>query len=159
MQTINPDRTVPVQEDLTTEVLEFAVIRGNENMHRKDFPKAEGVSIFTGEWAVLANEELVRPGTTPDINTYPVLAGTNRYDAKATGQLTVVQNSTIVAKSERFNKSESYTSGMLLTVKDRGAGEADLTPAANEEWAFAKVTKVNDAYLVFEVFPTPMKKL
>lgn len=158
MVTVDEARTVPVQEDLTTEELSFAVLRGFENMHRVDKKLSSGVSLLTGEWAVLSSGELVRPSTTPVAATYPVLSGTDRFDVKATGKATLIMNSNVVVKSNKFNASGSYAEGTLLTVKDLGSGEAVVTPASNGEFVLAKVQEVGQGYLVFEVFPGGFKK-
>lgn len=156
--TVDEARTVPVQEDLTTEELSLAVLRGNESMHRVDKKLSAGVSLLTGEWAVLSNGELVRPNTTPVANTYLVMSGTDRFDVKATGKATLIMNSNVIVKSNKYNQGGSYSSGTLLTVKNLGSGEAVVTPASNGEFVLAKVQEVGQGYLVYEVFPAGFKK-
>lgn len=156
---ISDIRIAPVGEDLTTENLAAAVIRGFEKMFRTDKKVGSGVSLLSGEFAVLNDDgTLSRPGATPVANTYLVLAGTDRFDSKATGNATIVQNSPIVVKTNKYEVGQPYVVGSFLTSKNRGGGEADLTLAANGEYCFAKVAEVGNGYLVYELITTPFKK-
>jgi hypothetical protein len=156
---ISDIRTVPVGEDLTTENLAAAVVRGYEKMFRVDKKLGTNVSLLSGEYAVLNDDNtLSRPGATPVANTYLVLLGSDRFDVKATGQATLVMNSSIMVKSNKYDAAQIYTVGAFLTAKDRGLGQADLTLAANGEYCFAKVAEVGSGYLVYELIPTPFKK-
>jgi hypothetical protein len=152
-------RIVPVQEDLTKEELRLSVLRGLENCFRVDKKLSVGESIELGEWGVLQNDgTMARPGATPVASTYLVFCGSERFDSMATGQVTLIMNSNCIVKSNRFNQAGSYSVGSELTVKDLGAGEAQVTPAANGEFVFGKVVEVGSGYLVYEVFAAPHKK-
>lgn len=156
---ISDIRTVPVGEDLTTENLAAAVIRGFEKMFRVDKKLGTGVSLLSGEFGVLNDDStLSRPGATPVANTYLVLAGSDRFDVKATGQATLVMNSPIMVKTNKYDAGQTYAVGSLLTAKNRGGGQADLTLAANGEYCFAKVAELGSGYLVYELIPVPFKK-
>lgn len=149
--TINDARTVPVQEDLTKEDLRLQVLRGLETMFRADKPLVAGEELLTGEWGVLnADGQVERPGATPVPNTFLVFCGTERYDVKATGQVTLVLGSHIVAKTSRYDESVEYAIGDALTVKDLGGGEACVTKASAGEVALGMVLQVGDGWLVFE---------
>lgn len=156
---ISDIRTVPVGEDLTLEDLSLSIIRGIEKMFRVDKKSSNGLELTQGEWGVLQNDDTVaRPTTTPDRSTYLCFRGTNQFDAKATGQVTLVMNSSIIVKSNLYNSAGSYSVGTELTVKDLGAGEAGVTPAASGQPVLAKVQVVGQGYLIYEVMASPYNK-
>lgn len=157
VQSINPDRIVPVKEDLATAYNVIEVIRGWDDMKRRDFPIASGVELLPGDWAVLGNNgKLVRPSATPSPATFLVLSGTDRYDVAATGKATIVQNSAIVVRTTKYNHAVSYNVGDYLTVKDLGAGQAFVTKAAGSEPRLALVTAVGTGFLEFQVAPVAL---
>lgn len=117
MTSISEGRTVPVTEDLTTEDLSLQILRGLESAFRVDKPFVAGEYFAAGDWAVLnADGKLTYPSTAGVANTYLVFAGNNRYDAKATGQCTLLMGH-VVAKTEKYNKAASYSVGSPLTYK------------------------------------------
>jgi len=149
--TINDARTVPVQEDLTTDDLRLQVLRGLETMFRADKPLAPATELLTGEWGVLNSDgQVERPGATPVANTYPVFCGTERYDVKATGAVTLILGSHVVLKTNQFDETADYEVGDALTVKDYSAGEAHVTKASSGEPVLGQVLEVGDGWLVFE---------
>lgn len=147
---ISASRIVPISEDLTQEDLRLAVLRGTEKMFRVDKPVAAGVSLVDGEWGVLNDEGKVeRPGVTAVPNTYLCFAGTDRFDAHATGQVTLIMNSKIIVKTTKFDVGgPGYHVGDYLTVK---GDAAVVTLAADGEPRLAKVNQVGDGFLVYEV--------
>ena len=148
---INPNRIVPVQEDLVLPYNQLEIIRGWEKMHRKDYPLASGVTAFAGEWLVLGdNGKLVRPSATGVANTFLVIAGTDRFDVAATQQATVIVASKVIARTTQF-AAASYSVGASLTVKDRGAGQAVLCAAGGGDAVLARVMAVGSDFLEFEV--------
>jgi len=152
IEAISSERTVPVQEDLTTEDLSLQVIRGLETMFRADKPFASGVSLVDGEWGVLQSDGTVaRASSTPVPNTYPVFCGTNRFDSHATGQVTLILGGGPVLKTNRFDDGQSYAPGDFLTVKDLGGGESSVTKQAGSDPRLGKVIEVGADYLVFEL--------
>jgi hypothetical protein len=152
LKSISSERTVPVTEDLTTEDLKLSIIRGLENMYRVDKKVADGEIFEKGEWAVLGDDNTVsRPTASPVANTFLVFAGTDRFDAEATGQVTLVGGGAPWVKTTQFDAGGSYNVGTLLTVKDLGGGEAVVTPAAGAEAVLAEVIEVGDGYLVYQV--------
>lgn len=143
---ISDDRTVPVQEDLTTEDLKLSVLRGFENAHRVDFKFKEGESFVKGDWAVLnADSELETPSASSVANTYLVFSGNDRFDAKATGQCTVFLSSALVVKTNKF-AAGVYSPGKLLTVK----GGKLIGLAANGDEVFGQVIEATADYIVYE---------
>lgn len=153
---ISDSRTVPVQEDLTTEELKLSVLRGFENAHRVDKKTKDGESFISGDWAVLnADGELEAPGFSAVPNTYLVFSGTDRFDAKATGQCTIFMASGLVVKSNKF-AAGSYAVGTQLTVK---GGKLIGVAAANDP-VFGQVIEATPDYLIYEtkggyLAPTP----
>ena len=149
---INDVRTVPVGEDLTKDDLTCNVLRGLEKMHRVDKAlAASNTVLLKGEWAVLnASGKAARPSATPVPNTYLVWCGTDRYDVRATGQVTLLMASQLLAQTTRYDNTQTYAPGDYLTVKDRGGGQADVTKATGTEPKLAKVVEVGTGYLVYE---------
>lgn len=155
---ISDIRIAPVGEDLTKESLGLSIIRGIEKMFRVDHKLASGVALASGEFGVLQNDgTVVRPGATPVANTYLCFLGSERFDVKATGKVTLIQNSSIIVKTSKYDVSGSYHVGSFLTVKDRGHGEADVTVGAAGEFAVGKVSEVGQGYLVYELIATPFE--
>lgn len=155
---INEARIAPVTEDLTTPFSNLEILRGFERANRVDRKVAAGVNFKAGEYGVLGNDGLLhRPSTTPNVASYLIFAGTDRFDAKATGQATTFEASAMVIKTDLYDTGASYTVGDLLASKDRGAGEADVTKATSGQWAIGKVTEVGSGYLVYELFSQTMK--
>lgn len=149
---ISESRTVPVQEDLTQEDLQLSILRGLEKMHRVDKSITPGVSLVKGEWAVLKDDDTVeRAGLTAVANCYLVFAGTDRFDAKATGKVTLIMASQVVVKTTKYDASATYHVGDLLCVMNLGGGESYVTPVLTNEPARAKVVSVGDGYLVYEI--------
>lgn len=153
---ISDSRTVPVQEDLTTEELKLSVLRGFENAHRVDKPFKEGENFVMGDWAVLNSDgELEEPGASAVPNTYLVFSGNDRFDAKATGQCTIFMASDLVVKSNKFDAG-SYTVGTQLTVK----ASKLIGVAGGGDPVFGQVIEANADYLIYETkdgyaAPTP----
>jgi len=144
------DRTVPVAEDLTTEEHRLQVLRGLEKAHRVDKPYATGETFEMGEWAVLnADGKCERASATPAV-CYLVFSGTDRWDSKATGQVTIFMATQLIVKTTKYDASATYAVNDLLTVKDLGASESHVTRHTAGEVAVAKVVEVGTDYLVYE---------
>lgn len=144
-------RVAPIGEDLTKDSYELEVLRGLESAYRVDKKIASGATFLKGEWAVLdADSKASRPTATPVANTYLVFCGTDRFDSKATGQVTLLMGKSLIAKSSRYDTGQSYAVGDFLTVKDLGGGEAFVTKAGGGEPRLASVLEVGTDYLVFE---------
>ena len=152
---VSINRVVPVQEDLTKEELHLNVLRGMENMFRVDKKLAVGSSLELGQWGVLQNDGTVAaPGASSSIATYLVFCGSERFDSMATGQVTLVMNSNIIIKTDRFDVGGSYSVGTELTVK----GSSSVSVAATGDFVVGKVAEVGSGYLVIEVFAAARKK-
>lgn len=145
---ISDARVAPITEDLTTDSLRMQVTRGFETMQRTDYALAAAdTALLSGEWAVINSEgKAAAPGATPVGHTYPVLAGTDRFDVKATGQVTLVTSWPIRFKTSNYNAGGSYTPGDLLTVKAAN----ELVEAATGEVVLARVVTVGSGWLEVE---------
>ena len=151
---ISDIRISPVGEDLTTEDLSLSVIRGLELMNRVDEKIEAGISLVKGEWGVLGDDNLVhRPDAAAVRNTYLVFAGTDRFDSAATQQVTLIENSPIIVKTNKYDTTVvgGYHVGDPLTVRSLGTDAAYPTLATSGEPILAKVRQVGDGYLVYEV--------
>ncbi len=146
---INPNRIVPVQEDLTTPVNQLEIIRGWEKMHRVD--KQFTDTFVAGEWAVLGdNDKLTRPGATAAKNTYLVFCGNDRTDVAATGKVGIVMASKIVVRTTMF-VADTYHVGDALNVKNPLSNDnASIGKAAGGEPVLAYLTKLGTNFIEFE---------
>lgn len=144
-------RVAPIGEDLSTPDLSLDVLRGLEKMFRVDKKVAAGSAFLKGEWAVLnVDGKAERPSTTPVAQSYLVFCGTDRFDSRATGQVTLIMSHPIVAKTSRYDVGQTYAVGDYLTVKDLGGGEAGVTKWGTGEPKMARVLEVGVGYLTFE---------
>lgn len=143
-------RVAPIGVDLSTDDLSLDVLRGLEKMFRVDKKIAVGASFLKGEWAVLnSDSKAERPGASAVGETYLVFCGTDRFDAAATGQVTLIMSHPVVVKTSRF-KADTYTVGAYLTVKSGGTGFAGVCLQTSTEPKLARVLEVGDGYLVYE---------
>ena len=148
---ISDIRVAPIGEDLTKEDLSLSVLRGLENMFRVDKKVAAGAAFLKGEWAVLNSDgKAERPTINPVGGTYLVFAGTDRFDAHATGQVTLIMSHPVVVKTSRYDAGQTYGVGDYLTVKDLGGGEALVTKQLGTDVKLARVLEVGNGYLTFE---------
>ena len=150
-------RVAPVGEDLTLPEGRLEILRGMEKMYRVDKAYGAAQDFALGEWAVLqADGKAYRAGATPVVSTYLVFGGTDRFDSKATGQITLVMASQIMAKTTQYNTLLSYVVGDYLTVKNLGGTASRLTKWTAGEVAVAKVIEVGTDFLVYETM-SPVK--
>ena len=148
---ISDIRIVPIGEDLTKEDLSLSILRGLEKCYRADKKIATGAFFTKGEWAVLDSEgKASRPTTTAVGQTYLVFSGTDRFDARATGQVTLIMSHPIIVKSSLYDTGEDYAVGDYLTVKDLTHGEAFVTKWNSGEPKLARVIEDGNGYLVYE---------
>lgn len=143
-------RTVPVGEDLTTDETRLQVLRGLETMKRVDKPLAAGATLGLGEWGVLQADGTVARATSSAVRmSFPVFCGTDRFDVKATGQVTLIMNSLIMAKTSLFDPSPTYAIGDGLVVK-LVSGKSVLTKVTSTEPIVARVVELADGLLTYE---------
>lgn len=148
---ISDIRVAPVGEDLTLSEGRLEILRGMEKMYRVDKAYGAGQDFALGEWACLhADGKAYRAGATPVAASYLVFGGTDRFDSKATGQVTLVMASQVMARTTQFNALLSYAVGDYLTVKNLGSGASSLTKWSAGEVAVAKVVEVGAGSLSYE---------
>lgn len=139
-------RIAPVGEDLTKEDLSLSVLRGLEKMYRVDKAVASGVSLSKGMWGMLnADGKVAATGATPAGACFLVFAGNDRYDAKATGQVTLIMASPVVVKSSVYDTTATYAVGDMLCVKS-----GKVTKRTGSEARYGRVLEVGAGYLVYE---------
>jgi hypothetical protein len=144
-------RVAPIGEDLSTSDLSLDVLRGFEKMFRVDKKIAAGAFFAKGEWAVLnVDGKAERPSTTPVGGSYLVLCGTDRFDSRATGQVTLIMSHPVVIKTSNYDVGQTYNVGDYLTVKDLGGGESTVSSWGTGEPKHARVLEEGNGYLVFE---------
>lgn len=145
---------VPVQVDLTTEFGPLEIIRGFENMFRVDNPIRPNTALVAGEWGVLNDDGTVtRPTASPVVNTFLCIAGTDRFDSAATGNVTMAMNSNIRVRTTTYDPSPTYHVGSPLTVKDIGGGTAFVTLASGTDPVLARVAVLGNGTLTYDVMP------
>jgi hypothetical protein len=150
VQSVSDIRVAPIGEDLSTSDLSLEVLRGFEKMFRVDKKIAAGAFFAKGEWAVLnVDGKAERPSTSPAGASYLVLCGTDRFDSRATGQVTLIMSHPVIIKTSNFEML-SYNVGDYLTVKDLGGGESTVTSWGTGEPKHARILEVGNGYLVFE---------
>lgn len=143
-------RVAPIGEDLSTSDLSLDVLRGFEKMYRVDKKIATGAFFAKGEWAVLnVDGKAERPSTTPAAGSYLVLCGTDRFDSRATGQVTLIMSHPVIIKTSNF-EPQTYNVGDYLVAKDLGGGESTVTSWGTGEPKHARVLEVGNGYLVYE---------
>ena len=131
---------VPVSTDLTTEFGALEILRGFEQMKRVDRKIQANTALNKGEWGVLNDDGTIsRPTSTPARMTFLCFAGTQQFDAAATGQVTLIENSLVQIQTTLFDPNPTYHVGDGLTVKDLGGGEAYVTKSAGSEPVLARV--------------------
>lgn len=141
-------RIVPVGEDLTKEDLRLSVLRGMEKMYRVDKAAAPGVSLSQGQWGMLQPDgKVVATGATPTGPCFVVFSGNDRFDGKATGQVTLIMTSPVVIKSSVYDTVPSYVVGDMLTVKS-----GKVTKHTGTLPRYGRVLEANSGagYLVYE---------
>lgn len=149
--TISDVDIAPVGADLTTEETRLSVIRGLETMKRVDVALGTGVQVGLGEWAVVDASGLAqRPTTTPVVNSFLCFAGTDRFDTFATGKVTLVMNSLVIAKTTKYDVGNgSFTPGAALTAKLLGSGVAGLALQSGTQPVHARVVSEGGGVLTF----------
>ena len=155
---INDNNISPIATDLLGSPTDLNVLRGLVEMKRADYPYGSGVSLVKGEWAVLqADGTVARATSTPAKASFLVFAGNDRYDARATGAVTLILNSAIVASTVYYDDTASLAPGDGLTAKFLAAGantgKSGLAKVSGSDPVHAYVTHVAGGVLTFNVVP------
>jgi hypothetical protein len=154
---ISDARIAPITEDLTVPEGRLEVLRGFEQMYRVDVPYGDAQAFVLGEWACIhADGKAYRATSTPVAASYLVFCGNDRYDAKATGQVTLIQ-SDVIASTTLFDAVPTYVPGDYLTVKAYATGKSGLTKWASGQFAVAIVKSVAGGKMTFQTMAVPVK--
>jgi len=105
----------PITTDLRAEELNFDIVKGIEHVNYID-GKLDAGDVEEGDWVQKTATGFAVP-PAGSVKCYPVVTGNNRYDALATGQVTVIIGGNWIYKTKKY-VAGSYTVGQLLTVKN-----------------------------------------
>jgi len=142
---------VPDVGDIRAQDNALKVLRGFETSHRNDRKLNGVITLVRGEWAKRNNDGTVQKVSAGGLESPAVLVfrGTEGYDSKATGQVTVFENpSSMIIRTDNFSAA-SYNVGDLLLAKLVG-GKGTLVKAATageQAVAVARVSTVGDGYM------------
>ena len=119
----------PITVDLRAEDLKFDIIKGIEHVNYID-GKLDSGDVEEGDW-VQKTATGFAPPPSGSVKCYPVVTGNNRYDAMATGDVTVIVNGGWIYQTKKFTPG-SYTVGQALTIKGSSTvpqanGGSDIT--------------------------------
>lgn len=135
---------VPLTEDITQEgTLGLKIIRDQEAAlaTAHDLQFASGEEFLEGEWGKVNTDnklESVTGAVAATDQLYPVWCGSgDRYDAIATGQVTVLTGFGFIYETSRYDTNGSYPIGTPLTIKN---GKVP-TPAGVGEPVIGRVFK------------------
>ena len=156
---IDGARVAPLSVDLTLPNYNLKVLRGMEKAFRVDKPAAAALALVAGEWGVLqADGTVARPGASSVAATYLCFLGTDRFDAAATGNVTLFMDTPLLVKTSRF-VAGSYSVGEQLTVNDNNSTTATPLAAGSGDWVVAHVVEVGtDGTITYQTVPTPYQK-
>lgn len=143
----------PIAEDLRKEDLSFDIVKGIEFISVID-GKLEGTpvpAVSNGDWVQKTATGFAVPSTGNAVaSVFPVWTGNNRYDAIATGNVTVIVGGGFIYKTNKFVPG-SYTVGQNLCVKDLGGGEMVPSAAGGSDAIVARVWSYDSVKGVMEI--------
>lgn len=105
----------PITEDLRAEELKFDILKGIEHVNYIDGKLPAGVDVEEGDWVVKTSTGFALPGAS-SVKAFPVVTGNNRYDAIATGDVTVIIGGNWVYQTKKFTGS-GFIVNQELTIK------------------------------------------
>ena len=120
----------PVTVDLRAADLKFDIVKGIEHINYID-GKLDAGDVEEGDWVQKTSTGFAVP-PSGSVKCFPVVTGNNRFDALATGDVTVVIGGNWIYETTKFTGSlGSYTVGQALTVKGgttvpQAAGSGDI---------------------------------
>jgi hypothetical protein len=138
----------PIAEDLRKEDTKFDIIKGIEHISYID-GKLDSGDVEEGDWVIKTATGFGAPTSTAKFS-YPVVTGNNRYDALATGNVTVAIGSGYIYRTSKF-VAGSYTLGQALTVKDLGAGQKVPSAAGGTDVICGRVHSFDAAKGIMEI--------
>ena len=136
------ESVAPITTDLRAEELKFDIIKGIEHVNYQD-GKLDAGDMEEGDWVVKTATGFAAPGVTSK-RCFPVVTGNNRYDAIATGNVTVIVGGNWMYQTKKF-VAGSYTVGQALTVKDLGGGEKTPSAAGGGDVVCGRVFAMDSA--------------
>lgn len=139
----------PITEDLRKEDLKFDIIKGIEHVNYIDGKLDANVDVEEGDWVIKTATGYGKPTNTAKLS-YPVVTGNNRYDAIATGNVTVIPGGGWIYRTNKF-VAGSYTLGQALTVKDLGGGEKVPSAAGGGDLVCGRVHAYDSAKGIMEI--------
>ena len=144
---LSDSRIAPVGEDLTREDMLMKPIGNFEGIIRRDYPLAAGVTPVKGQWVALGSDgKLHMPSGTSVPASFLVLSGSDRFDAKATGQATLAMAGQLEVMSSLYDQAASYVVGDYLTAK---LASGLLTKAGGADVKHALVMGVSAGVLTY----------
>lgn len=150
---IPQELVAPITEDLRAEDKKFDIVKGIEHINYVDgkWVPGKNVAVEEGDWVTKTNDGYdVIAGGNGVPNVYPVVEGNNRYDAIATGNVTVAHGGGFMYETKKFVPG-AYTVGANLTVKDLGGGEKVPSLAGANDAIVARVEEFNAATGVMKI--------
>ena len=117
------ESVAPITTDLRAEELKLDIVKGIEHLSYIDGKLASG-DVEEGDWVKKTASGFSLPGATSE-KCFPVVTGNNRYDALATGNISVIVGGDWIYKTKKYTAG-SYTVGQALTIK----GSSTLPQAA-----------------------------
>lgn len=142
------ENVAPITTDLRAEELKFEIVKGIEHVSMIDGKLASG-DVEEGDWVEKTNTGFALPGATSK-KCFPVVTGNNRYDALATGNITVAIGGDFIYKTKKF-VTAAYTAGQALTVKNLGAGEKVPSAAGGGDIICGRVMSYDAAKGILEI--------
>ena len=139
----------PISEDLRKEINKFDIVKGIEHVNYIDGKLAAGKDVEEGDWVVGTSTGFDVPPTSQK-KCFPVVTGNNRYDALATGNVTVIVGGGFIYQTTKF-VAGSYTVGQALTVKDLGAGEKVPSAAGSGDVICGRVYSYDSAKGIMQI--------
>ena len=104
----------PITVDLRADDLKFDIVKGIEHVNYID-GKLDAGDVEEGDWVVKTSTGFALPGAS-SVKAFPVVTGNNRYDALATGNVTVIVGGNWIYQTKKFSGS-GFIVNQELTIK------------------------------------------
>jgi hypothetical protein len=143
------ENIAPVTGDMRAPDLLFDIIKGIENVNYIDGRWDKTQDVEEGDWVCATANGFEAPGTTAKM-AFPVVTGNNRYDAIATGNVTIADCPGMIFQTKKFVPG-SYVVGQALTVKDLGNGEKIPSAAGSSDQVCGRVFAMDAAKGVMQI--------
>mgnify|MGYP006275967769 CR=1 FL=1 len=117
----------PIGVDLRADDNKFEIVKGIEHVNYID-GKLDAGDVEEGDWVVKTATGFAVVGED-SAKAFPVVTGNNRYDALATGGVTVIVGGGWIYQTKKY-ATGSYTVGQALTIK--GASKVPAAAASGD---------------------------